>query len=117
MTSLISAAQATNAHIIGLAETKLGKTYPAVQGYKWVNKPRKNKGGGGVAILVREDIAHLTEEVPDLEDQDQEVAWIKLETARSKTFIGIFYGPGKMLQRRSREAVCPTNCPDKQTKK
>ena len=74
ITSLIAAAQATDAHIIGLAETKIGKVYPAVQGYTWANKPRTNKGGaGGVAILIRDDIKSRTEQVEGLEDHDQEI--------------------------------------------
>ena len=93
ITSLISAAQATNAHIIGLAETKVGKTHPIIQGYEWINKPRKNRSGGGVALLIREDIYHLTKKVEDLEDYDQEIVWIQIENARAKTFIGVYYGP------------------------
>ena len=93
ITSLISAARATDAHIIGLAETKVSKTHPVVEGYEWVNKPRKNRRGGGVALLIREDIFHLIEVVENLEDHDQEIAWIKFKHANNKVFIGIFYGP------------------------
>ena len=93
ITSLISAANAANAHIIGLAETKIGKTPQYIKGYEWINKPRTNKNGGGVAILIREDIKHLTEVVNDLEDHDQEIAWIKLDNKRAKKFVGIYYGP------------------------
>ena len=64
-----------------------------MEGYEWANKPRKNKRGGGVAILIREDIYHLTEVVDNLEDHDQEILWIKLNRAKKKIFIGIFYGP------------------------
>ena len=31
--------------------------------------------------------------INNLEDQDQEILWIKLENGRTKTHIGIFYGP------------------------
>ena len=95
VTRLISAAQAANAQIIGLAEAKLGKTNPAIPGYEWINKPRKNRTGGGVALLIRQDIHHLTEVIEGLEDQDQEIIWAKLENSRAKTSIGIFYGPKK----------------------
>merc|ERR1711942_599023 len=67
--------------------------HPVIPGYEWINKPRKNKTGGGVALLIRQDIHHLTEVVEGLEDQDQEVIWVKLENSRTKTHIGIFYGP------------------------
>ena len=93
VTSLITAARTAKAHIIGLAETKLNKTHPRVEGYEWINKPRNNRRGGGVAMLIREDIYHQIETVDDLEDQDQEILWIKLNTTKSKVFIGIFYGP------------------------
>ena len=72
--SLRTAAQSANAHIIGLAETKLGPISPDVPGYKWVNEYRK-ANGGGVAILMREDIKHLTKPVSGLEDHDQEIVW------------------------------------------
>ena len=99
VTSLISAAQAANAQIIGLAETKLGKTYPSIPGYEWINKPRKNRTGGGVALLIRQDIHHLTEVIEGLEDQDQEIIWAKLENSRAKTRIGMSMTPQrKMLQ-------------------
>ena len=103
ITSLISTAQATNAHIIGLAETKLGKTHPIVQGYEWINKPRKGRTGGGVAMLIREDIYHLTEPVEDLEDQNQEILWVKIEAKRAKTYIGIYYGPQEKCSKEEAE--------------
>ena len=93
VTSLISAAQTTNAHIIGLAETKLNKTHPTVQGYEWINKPRHNKRGGGVAILIRNDIYPMTQKVEDLEDLDQEILWVKIDNGKTKLYVGIFYGP------------------------
>ena len=92
ITSLISAAQATEAQIIALAETKLNKTTPLVNGYTWINKPRKSEGGG-VAFLIRNDIEKNVEKIEDLEDHDQEILWIKLNTSRTKTCIGVFYGP------------------------
>ena len=93
ITSLIAAAETTKAHIIGLAETKLNKTTPKVDGYKWVNKPRLNRPGGGVALLIREDIQHIVEQVTDLEDDEQEIAWIRLKQTGNNVYVGIYYGP------------------------
>ena len=90
--SLIAVAQTSKAHIIGLAETKLGKTTPSVPGYSWVNKPKKT-GSGGVAILIRDDIKHMAEQVEGLEDQDQEIVWVKIKINKAPVYIGVFYGP------------------------
>ena len=92
ITSLIAIAQATDAKIIALAETKLNKTTPLVSGYSWINKPRRSDGGG-VAFLIRNDIEKNIEKIENLEDHDQEILWIRLNTHGTKTSIGIFYGP------------------------
>ena len=89
--SLAAVAKASNAQVIGLAETKLGKTPPRVPGYNWYNKPRK-PGSGGVAILVREDIKHMTERIEDMEDHEQEIIWIRIKN-KTPVDIGVFYGP------------------------
>ena len=64
-----------------------------MQGYGWINKPRHNKNGGGVAILIRDDIYKLTKRVEDLEDQDQEIIWIQIDNGVNKIYVGIYYGP------------------------
>ena len=91
--SLNSIAKATEAHIIGLAETKLGKIPPNTPGYHWINGYRKSGKGGGVALLIRDDIKHLSKEVTELEDQDQEMKWTKLMCGRKSIYVGIYYGP------------------------
>ena len=92
--SLSATAQATGAHLIGLAETKLGKITPEVDGYKWINHPNK-PGAGGVAFLVRKDMLHIIEkqEVENLENQDQQIRWIEINNGGTKIFTGIYYGP------------------------
>ena len=91
ISSLTSVATACDAHIIGLAETKLGRVPPVLPGYSWYNKPRK-PGSGGVAILVRNDIKHMTEQVQGMEDHDQEILWIKIKNRNTPVYIGVFYG-------------------------
>ena len=98
ITSLNSVAKTTDAHIIALAETKLGKTPPNTPGYKWINGYRK-PGAGGVALLIRDDIKHLTKEETDLENQDQEIRWLRLTNGRNTTYIGIYYGPQEKVSR------------------
>ena len=93
ITSLVSLAQTTDAQIIALAETKMGKQCPRVQGYTWINKPRRERKGGGVALLIREDITHLVEPVDNTEDSDQEICWAKLKSGKNNVFLGVFYGP------------------------
>ena len=93
MQSLESAAKISDAKVICLAETKIGSTTPTVQGFTWIeNKYRKNKEGGGVAILVRNDCIHLTKEVQGLETQDQEIAWTNLRINNNNIYIGVYYG-------------------------
>ena len=78
ISNLTAVAKSCDAHIIGLAETKLCATTPRVTGYSWYNKPRK-AGSGGVAILIRDDIKHMTEQEDSLEDHDQEIIWIRIK--------------------------------------
>ena len=88
----MSAVKASDAHIIALTETKIGKIPPNTPGYQWVNRPRDLRGGG-VVILIRDDTARLTKIISDLEDQDQEIKWIEYSSGRNKIYIGVFYGP------------------------
>ena len=60
---------------------------------EWINKPRNNRNGGGVAILIRNDILPITQRVENLEDQEQEIIWVKIDNGKKKVYVGIFYGP------------------------
>ena len=92
MDSLKIAAKLHNAHIITITETKTITEPPKLDGYKWIPKSRKGRLGGGVAMAVRQDIANNVKEVPDLEDQNQEVLWTQVSHGTQKTFIGTYYG-------------------------
>jgi exonuclease III len=64
-----------------------------IPGYKWMGKNRTTNTGGGIGILVRNDISNITSEDPCMkEDNSAETLWIKI---RSKTTINIAvtYGP------------------------
>ena len=67
---------------------------PRIDGYgTWFEKNRTQRKGGGVAIAVREDLINKCQPVDDLEDQNQEIVWIQLNTHQSnKVFIGVYYG-------------------------
>ena len=90
--SLKSAAEAAQATVLTITET--GGKPPNIEGYKWIDtKERKKKGGGGVAIAVREDLLHRTSQPTNLEKADEESAWIQINTTQNnKLFIGTYYG-------------------------
>ena len=65
---------------------------PVVEGYKWYYRNRVNKNGGGVGILVRNDIAKSVQEVKDFADNDHEILWIQVKAGKSNTYFGTYYG-------------------------
>jgi hypothetical protein len=70
-------AKTHNSHVITITETQIKP--PRIPGYAdWYHKPRTNRDGGGVAITVRDDLSHKTLPINDLEDDNQEVKWIKI---------------------------------------
>ena len=90
--SLQTAVKEHKSHVVAIAETK--QNPPRLEGYgKWYMINRKSKGGGGVAITVRCDIENNTTETQCREDDDQEVAWIRIEVShRRYLHIGVYYG-------------------------
>ena len=90
--SLQSAAETHGSHIITITETKCKP--PRLKGYsKWIERPRKGKGGGGVAIAVRADLERKTQKIDDLEDDDQDVLWAQINLTRTKKLhVGVYYG-------------------------
>ena len=67
---------------------------PIIQGYKWINeKTRTHKGGGGVAIAVREDLLHRTQQPQNKETRNEEATWIQIRTNQNNLlYIGTYYG-------------------------
>ena len=65
---------------------------PTIQGYKWINeKTRTNKGGGGVAIAVREDLLHRSQQPQNIETRNEEATWIQIKTNQNNLlFIGTY---------------------------
>ncbi len=65
-----------------------------IKGYKWIGKNRTNKKGGGIGILISNQLTGCTSEANDIEENPNlETTWIKLETRPKNIYIGVFYGP------------------------
>ena len=64
---------------------------PHVANYNWVTKNRPT-GGGGVGILIRNDILSKTSTVDNIDQEDLETLWIRIKHPEKDITIGIFYG-------------------------
>ncbi len=65
-----------------------------IKGYKWIARNRKNQDGGGVGILVSNDVANHTTEINEIEENENlESVWIEIKTRPKNIAIGAFYGP------------------------
>ena len=62
----------------------------SIKGYRWIERPRPNKGGGE-GILIVEKIANITSD--DIKCEEHEIKWIRLESRPKNIAIGVFYGP------------------------
>ena len=90
--SLLTAVQTNSSHIITLTETKITSHLPKINGYSWLTKNRNYNQGGGVAILIRDDIKHTCQKVTDLEDRKQDICWIKnAHKQLSSTYRGLLW--------------------------
>ena len=89
--SLQSAVDTHNSHIVAITETH--SKPPKLDGYtQWLGKNRTGKGGG-VALAVREDYANKIQPIDDLEDDNQEIMWARLDLNHNrKLSIGVYYG-------------------------
>ena len=90
--SIETAATTHGAHVITIAETK--GPAPTISGYSsWYTKDRCDTRGGGVAIAVREDIINKCQPLDNMEDHNQEIKWIQINTHQNKKLsIGVYYG-------------------------
>ena len=75
-------------------DTPSCKVFP--KGYKSFCRDRV-MGGGGVFILVREDIDHVEDDIPD-DNKDCESVWVQLKLLNVKLLnIAFFYRPTNSL--------------------
>ena len=84
-----------NIDILSLGETHIadepGEMY-TIDGYTFVNRPRKNGKGGGVACYVHDNINWIRRF--DLESKDLECLWLEIIPAKSKSFLlAVMYKP------------------------
>ena len=89
--SLIENLSAERPHFFLLTETLL-TTDSDIQldGYIFFGRARRGKLGGGVAILVRNDIRNLV--IPHISDREIEMIWVSYRQKKSKPlFIGCYY--------------------------
>ena len=62
-----------------------------LDGYTLLSRIREGKNGGGVAILVRDDIKHIV--IPQIPDRNIEMIWTVIQRKNKRPlFIGCYYG-------------------------
>ena len=79
-------------HLYLLTETQLRSNIGMkIDGYSFYSRKREGKVGGGVGILVRNDILNHT--APHISDRNIELMWISLRTKeKCPIMIGVYYG-------------------------
>ena len=81
-------------HVFLIQETKLSrKNQVRVKGYDVFEKVRKNKGGGGVMIAIKDDILTTPVEVSPQEDDEVEILTVEIELQGLTLRILTAYGP------------------------
>ena len=62
-----------------------------IKGYNIHTKNRQNEEGGGIALLIRNDIYHITELLENPPSHEPEIMWINVKI-KPEIIIGIYYG-------------------------
>ena len=90
--SLIEILHDCDPHLFFLTETQLRSNVGInIEGYKFYGRKREGKNGGGVGILVRNDILNKT--APHISNRNTEMMWVSVHRNRSKPlFLGVYYG-------------------------
>ena len=101
--SLIEQLNAEQPHLFILTETLLPTDFNVnIEGYTFYGKARMGRYGGGVAVLVRDDICKNI--IPHISDRDIEMIWVSYKLKkRPPLFIGCYYG--KQETRCSKEEI------------
>lgn len=69
-----------------------------IDGYNFYSRKREGKFGGGVGILVRNDILNKT--APHISDRNIEMMWISLRTKEEHPLmLGVYYGQQESLSK------------------
>ena len=82
----------TKASVVCITETHMNtNTGVNIDGYTLFGKPRANKKGGGVGIMVKDSLRHAVS--PYSSAKSLELMWITINIANTKPlFIGVYYG-------------------------
>ena len=93
--SIESLLEAAKIDIAIITETKLPKSENiSIKGYRWIAKPRQKSKGGGIGILIKENLARNTVDDSNIEEhEDLESKWIQIECRPKNISIGVVYGP------------------------
>ena len=92
VTSLLTIIEEQQPTVIALVETKLGQTEDfEVPGYV-TKKMNRDENGGGVMILVKEELKNIIVEV-DEKKEVGEAKWISIDNGRNRIRLGILYAP------------------------
>ena len=90
-------------HIFLLTETQLRSNVGMqIEGYQFFCRKREGKNGGGVGILVKNEIRDKI--IPHISDRPIEIMWISVRRGNSlPLFIGVYYG--KQESRTSKDEI------------
>ena len=90
--SLINILNDTQPHMFLLTETQMrANVNEKIGGYTLFSRTRKEKNGGGVAILVRDDIKNIV--TPHIPNRNIELIWTFIQRKKKRPlFIGSYYG-------------------------
>ena len=84
---------AEDVQVAVLVETKTMGCDPLTNGYKWFARKAKGQGSGGLAFVVKEEIASKVSTIDYMHESDLETLWIKINNGNGKPLaIGAFYG-------------------------
>ena len=101
--SLIESLNDNNPQVFLLTETQLRSNIGMqIKGYQFYGRKREGKNGGGVAILVRNDI--IDKVIPHISDRPIELMWISIRRQNKEPlFLGVHYG--KQESRTNKEEI------------
>lgn len=78
---------------MAITETKLtADRYIKIEGYRWIGRPRRNKQGGGIGLLIKDSLANQTT-IHVVGEEELEILWIKIKRKQQQpVMIGLYYG-------------------------
>ena len=77
-----------------------------IKGYKWLGRNRTKQNGGGVGILINNELAGSTTQSDEVEGStNTETLWIEVKTRPKPLHIGVFYGPQEGNPKENTETI------------